>query len=161
MRHFIYGLIIGVLTIAFSIYILSDSNDGYESDIEFDKEIALQETFEGANYNITPQSFACDKYEREDETIEGCVLNVELTNTSVFDHVLILDGDFAVAADGSVYPSSAELSKELVENNGLVGEIQVEETVTGGIFFEIPAGVKIVEVQMLEVVGADPIIVRL
>lgn len=163
MKHLLVAVAIGVLTIGFSILVLSDSDDTYETDAKDDRNIVLNEAFEADNYTIKPLSFECDTFtsQADEEDVEGCILSIELTNTTIFEQQLNLDGDFAVAEDGTEFESSDDLSTSLIPSNGLKSDIAVDETVEGGIFFEIPANTSIKYVNIYESVTADPIVVNL
>ncbi len=163
MRHFLIAVVIGVLTIGISIFVLSDRDNSYEADAEVDKNIVMDMTYGGENYDLVPRGFECREFEALDlsDSRYGCVLSVEITNTSIFDQVLILDEDVAAGSDGTEYPSSQDYSTQYVADNGLVSEIGVDETAVGGIFFDVPEDVEITELRITEVLGADPIIVSL
>lgn len=163
MRHFVIAAVIGLLTIGISVFVLSDSDESYEGDAKVAQSISLGETFEGENYNIKPTSFNCGEYAATDGTTahQGCVLSVDLTNTSIFEQVLVLDGDKAISLDGTEFESSDNLSKHFVENNGLINDIDIGETVQGGIFFDVPVGSDIRTVEIYESINADPIIITL
>jgi hypothetical protein len=163
MRHLLIALVIGLLTIGVSIFVLSDSDKTYDTDLKPDKSVALGSTYEGVNYDITPAAFDCQEYTSLDQSKEryGCILTIELTNTSVFDIVLIQGDDVAVAEDGTEFISSGELTTQYVPDNQLLNGIAVGETVTGGIFFDVTSPTQVKEVLIQELAGADPIIIKL
>lgn len=158
MRHILIALALGLLTIVVSITLLKDDNNtSYKADSEVDMSINLQETFQASNYILKPESFECAEYGEKELMTEGCILMVELKNTTDFDMILDLDGDRAILADGSVYESSHELSLLHISENGLVDEISVDETIRGGIFFEMPKGEIVDLVEVFEYPTGDPI----
>ena len=164
MKHLLIAVVIGVITIGISIFVLSDPDDNYEKDAKEDRSITLGDSFEGENYTLVPTSFDCAEYESQtesDDTQYGCVLSVELTNTTIFEQILNLDGDQAVSMMGEEFESSDSLSRQYVADNGLVQTIDTEETVEGGVFFQVPEGETIREVRIFESANSDAIVIAL
>ncbi len=154
---------IGVLTIGISIFLLSEDDTGIDGDLKPDKTVTIGNTFNGVNYDITPTNFDCQEYDSLDgsDSRYGCILLVEITNTSVFDIVLTQGDDLAVAEDGTEFVSSGELTTQYVPDNELASEIGVGETVTGGIFFDVSSPTQVKQVLIQELAGADPIVIQL
>ncbi len=163
MKHVIIAVVIGLVTLGASVFLLSDDDGGYEQDAKDNRSISIGETFEGSNYDLKPTSFSCDDFPAKDETDSkyGCVLEVELTNTSIFEQALILDGDKAISITGEEYESSDEFSRKYVANNWLTQDIAIDETVTGGIFFQVIEGQTIEQVDVYESAQGQPIKIAL
>ena len=163
MKHILIAVVIGGLTIGLSIFVLSDGDRSYENDVALNREISIDETFSGDNYDLTPRSFDCGEYSSIDKTQSkyGCVLSVDLTNTTIFEQLLNLDGDTAVTASGEEFPSSDADSRQYIVDNGLTSSVGVEEDVSGGVFFNVSEGVEIQEVNIYESSISDPIVIKL
>ena len=162
MKHLIIAVVIGVLTIGLSIFVLSDKDSSYEGDAEVPRENELGESFSEDNYDLATKSFDCDLYsDGKNAEKHGCVLLVELTNTTIFEQLLNLDGDKAISASGDEYPSSDADSRQFIPDNGLTREVEVGETVSGGVFFNVPADEEIVTVEIYESAIAEPIVISL
>ena len=163
MKYLILAVVVGVLTIGVSVFVLSDSDSSYETDSVQDREISLNEKFVATNYDIESSGLECREFESIDlkDARYGCVLSIALTNTSVFEQVINLDGDELVSTSGSTFPSSHELSRQYIESNGLLDDIDVGETIMGGIFFEVPEGEVIEHANIYESTGTRPIVILL
>lgn len=164
MKHVVIAMGVALLTIGVSVLLLSENNADYQSDAKINKNVSIGQIFEGENYNLLPIDFDCREFSalsNEEETRHGCVLSVAITNTSIFEQQLILDGDSATGVGGEKYESSHELSKKFIKDNELIASIAVDEIANGGIFFDVPSGVVIEELEIYDGTDNEPIIISL
>ena len=163
MKHLLLAVLIGGLTIGVSIYLLAERDESYENDAKVNREIVLNESFEGVNYNLTALEYGCDTFESTDneESSTGCVLEIELTNTTDFVQILNLDGDKIVTTNGEEIESSADHSRRFIEDNQLIQDVLPDQTVTGGIFFPADENIVAEEAHIFETNGGEPIVVQL
>ena len=161
MRHFIVAVVVGLVAVIGLIWVSGDDSTTYEEDIEQERVASFGSTYEAANYAITPQRFECGIYQQAEESQEGCVLSLELTNTTVFEQQLNLDGDRLIGRDGAEYESSQSLSITYIPSNGLTGTIAPDQTLEGGLFFAAPAGIEADLIEIIESANSPPIIVPL
>lgn len=164
MRHVAIALVIGLITIGVSVFILTDSDStGYQTDLKPDKQVNLGDTYSSSSYDIEFKNFSCQSYTSisDDEKKYGCVLDVEIENTTSFEMLLSLDGDVAIDSSGARYESSDELSRKFINDNNIMSAIGVDQSASGGIFFDVPEGSDIVRLEISEISGAEPIVVFL
>jgi hypothetical protein len=161
MKPFLVALVIGLITIGISVRFLAGPDSTYEADIFPEKVIAIGETFEAANYDITPTAFNCGDYTTKQKVVFGCVLSVKLKNTTDFSLALNLDGDKVIDSQQLSYDSSQDRSAQFVENNQLLDDIEPGAEVEGGIWFDVPANVTITTAHIFEYANQEPIIIQI
>ena len=161
MKHLTIAVVIGVLTIGISVFVLSERDENYEGDAKEDGVIEINERYIANNYDFVPRNFECDTHQSitDDEVMHGCILNVDITNTTDFGQVLNLDGDVAVSESGEEFVSTDEDSRRFITENALAQEIEIGETVNGGIFFPVPENTIIDRVEVFETANSDPIVI--
>jgi hypothetical protein len=163
MRHLLIGLGVGIVTVVISIMVLANRDNSFETDVQSQRSILLNQEFVGANYRLTARKFRCGLYTNsagKDEQ-HGCSLQISITNTTQFPQLLNLDGDKAIDTQGSRYESSDELSRSHIPDNGLIEEISPQATVDGEVFFTVPEGPTITSVEVYESVNTPPIVINL
>lgn len=162
MKQFFIALLLGLATIAVSVFFLADRDKNYETDSQAQKVIGFNETYSGTNYNLTPLAFDCGEFSSSDKKPHtGCVLTVAFRNTTKFPQLLNLDGDKAIDSNQLSYKSSDELSRAVIKNNALSKEIQIDELVEGGIYFDVPADIDITTVHIFDNPNDDPIVIEI